>query len=155
MDESWADEIGELRGRVGGIEREMSDTRDRVVTAETRLSASIDRLVDRLEKSNKEMTGAVAALTDGVGKRLGTLEMEAGNTKLLARLAFASMPLLVSGFLWFENQSLAFSRDEVLLLKEQAQDLLEFRKAGGVGRDWIHPERRRFGDEPPGISRGN
>ena len=155
MQENWGDEIGELRGRVGGIEREVSDTRNRVASAEVRLSTSIDRLVDRLEKSNQEMTCAVSQLTDGVGKRLGRLETETSGTKLLARLAFASLPLLVTGFLWFENQSLGFAREEVLLLKEQAQDLMEFRRAGGVGRDWIHPERRRYGSEGRDAKRGS
>ena len=155
MAEDWGDEIGELRGRVGGIEREIPDTRGRVVEAESRLSLSIDRLVERLEKSNQSMTGAVEKLTDGVGSRLACLERGASNTQLLARLAFASLPLMTGLFLWIEGQALSFTRDEVLLLKEQAADLIEFRKAGGVGRDWIHPDRRRFGCETPGTKRGN
>ena len=136
--------MGELAGRLTGVERELIDTRDRLVSAEGRLSTAIERLVDRLEKSNKEMTGAIEKMTDGVASRLEALERETSNAKLLARLAFSLLPLVGGSVLWFQSMALSFTREEVLLLKDQANDLMEHRRLGGVGDDWIHPARRPY-----------
>ena len=136
--------MGELAGRLTGVERELIDTRDRLVSAEGRLSTAIERLVDRLEKSNKEMTSAIEKMTDGVASRLEALEKETSNAKLLARLAFSLLPLVGGSVLWFQSMALSFTREEVLLLKDQANDLMEHRRLGGVGDDWIHPARRPY-----------
>lgn len=134
--------LGEVQGRMVGIEREINETRRMLVSAEVKLTKSLDRLVDRLDRSHDEMAATLKGITEGLGERLRTVEEQSGNTRFLARLAITCIPLIGMVSVWLKSNALDFTRPETLLLKEQAQDLLRHRESGGNGANWIMPERR-------------
>lgn len=130
---SAAEQLAHVAQNVNRNADEIRIVRREVQEADQRLVESLDRIHHDL-----------LALMKGQGERLQLLENR--NAQIMALVAAATFlsPSVMGAWFWFQGQQLRLTTEEVVLLKEQTADLLQHRKHGGIGRDWISPNRRHY-----------